>query len=763
MRAHATLALLVSAIMLTSACRSSRDYLAEGDRLFAAKKYAESALIYRKAIQRDPQSAEAHYKLGLVQRATANYAAAYNSFRLAVTLNPDLDPAQIELGNLYLGDYLMETPKNPAVTQKIAAIAGRLLAKDPKSYAGLRFRGYLALSDRKPGEAVTYFQQAHAARPEEADVVLGLTQALLLAGRYQEARQTADNLIEQHKTFGSVYDVLYAYEMSSGHTSDAESLLKLKLKNNPQDRDAVLQLAEHYWRTNRRGQSFQLLDAMLHEGQTAWQVYVDTAQFYQQNREWDRAADALALGIKAHPDQSVAFASAQAQLLAAQGKPKQAIGLLSDSLQARPGTADLRRQRAVLLLDSGDAPDKALALRELQSLVQTSPGDTALAFQLGRAYSINGSPDKAKQQFEQVVQKEPGNIEALLALAQLCSETRKFELSLQYSERILQLQPRLRNARLLHATALVGLGRLTEAHLEYDRLVRAQPGYTEASLQLALLDVLLKRFPEAERMFRALYKPKTGDFRALEGIVALYVAQGQVDKALKMLNEEMSRYPDSPAVRRLLASTAAHAGKLELATREYEQLFSSNPEDRQICSQLGELYQRQHELSKSLAMFQKAVELAPGDWKAVGRLGAAQQESGRQAQAKTSYRRALELGGDDPDLLNNLAYIEAESGSDLDDAMTLVQKALARSPGNSQYTDTAGFIYLKKRDTASALQIFQQLSKRFPNDAGFRYHLALALLQSGDRAQGEQQLRTAVAADPSLADTNRVRSILSRH
>ncbi len=89
-------ALVVRAI----GCHSSRDYVAEADRLFSAQKYAESALLYHKAIQRNPRSAEAYYKLGLAQRANGNYAAAYESLIRAVTLNPGLDQAQIELGNI---------------------------------------------------------------------------------------------------------------------------------------------------------------------------------------------------------------------------------------------------------------------------------------------------------------------------------------------------------------------------------------------------------------------------------------------------------------------------------------------------------------------------------------------------------------------------------------------------------------------------------------------------------------------------------------
>jgi tetratricopeptide (TPR) repeat protein len=751
---------ITAILVAASGCRSSRDYIAEADRFFAAKKYAEAALVYRKALQKDPRSDEAYYKLGLTQRAAGNYAAAFESFSRALLLNPSFDQANVELGNLYLGDYLIETVKNPKVHQKIATIADRLLAKNPKSFAGFRLRGYLALSDKKPNEAISFFQQARQIDPTQPDVVLGLTQSLLLAGRYPEARQTASDLIEKNKTFGSVYDVLYAYEMSAGHSADAEALLKLKITNNPQSRDSVLQLAEHYWHAGKPAQSFQLLDAVLREDQTPWRCYLAAVNFYKEIREWDRALEAVSLGLKAHPEENVSASGAQAATLALEGKPKQAVGVLDDALRQNPASSELRKSLALLLLDSPDKGDHARALSELITVSKASPNDLDTAYALGRAYSLQGETDRAAQQFESVIRKDPKNVPALLALAEFASTSKKFAQTLQYSERVLAVNPASHNARLLHAAALVGLGQLDLARSEYNHLLRDQPAYTEAKLQLAMLDVVQKRFPDAEKLFRETYQPKKGDFRALKGLVELYAAEGQIEKALSLLNADLARYPDSIAVRSLLASTAARAGKLDLAIQQYEQLREKHGEDPETYTQLGQLYQRKHDLARSIAMLQRAAELAPGDWKAATRLGVVQQVSGLASQAKGNYGRAIELGGDDPDLFNNLAYLDADMGADLDEAMALSQKGLAKSPNNSQYTDTAGFIYFKKGDTGTALQIFQALSHKYPNDAGFRYHLALALLKSGNRAQGEHELRTAVAADPSLADATRVKNLL---
>lgn len=754
-------AIAVAAILVWSAgCGSSRDYVAEGDRLLSLQKYDEAILIYRKAIQKNPSSARAYCQLGRAYRATNDNKRAYASFERAVALDPEFERAQIELGNLYLGAYLLETVKESAVYGKITAIADRLLAKDPKSYAGLRLKGYLANSDRNPEEAISFFSRADAVNPGQPDVVLGLTQAFWAAGRYTEAQKTAQDLVEKNKTFGPIYDVLYGYEMAVGHPERAESWLKLKIANIPQSDQFRVQLAQHYRRTGRKEQGDDLLDGILRQASVSWAACVSVAESYESHGEWEKAASALDRGLAVHPEEKWAFESRTADLLALKGQPQAAIQLLDRLLSERPLDPAVRKAHAILLLDSNQRTDQALALRELQSLAQTDPGNPAILFLLGRAYALTGAEDKARQQFETVVQKDRDSVSALLALAELSSTSKHFQQSLIYSGRILALEPAHRNARLLHATALVGLGRLGLARSEYKSLVRDEPGFVEAQLQLAMLLVVEKQFTEAESSFRQLYRPKAGDFRALTGLVEVDAAQGRWTKALDLLNSELGKFPDAFPVRALLASTAVRAGNLDLGVQQYEQILQRGGVNLEVLTELGRLYQRRHDLPRSMAMLQKARDLAPEDWRTAARLGTVQQEAGLRPESRSSYEQAVRLGGDDADLLNNLAYLEADVGSNLDDALALARRALGKEPANSQYADTVGFIYLKKRDFASALDVFQKLSQRYPHEGGFRYHFALALVAGGRREQGERELRAAIAADPTLASQPEVKDLL---
>jgi tetratricopeptide (TPR) repeat protein len=112
--------------------------------------------------------------------------------------------------------------------------------------------------------------------------------------------------------------------------------------------------------------------------------------------------------------------------------------------------------------------------------------------------------------------------------------------------------------------------------------------------------------------------------------------------------------------------------------------------------------------------------------------------------------------------LNNVAYILAEDGKDLDQALTLVQRAKQQAPGNDDITDTLGLIYVKKNLTDNAISLYVDLVKRQPNNPLYHFHLGMAQLQKGQRAAARQSLQTALQLRPSKQDEVRIRELIGR-
>jgi Flp pilus assembly protein TadD len=61
----------------------------------------------------------------------------------------------------------------------------------------------------------------------------------------------------------------------------------------------------------------------------------------------------------------------------------------------------------------------------------------------------------------------------------------------------------------------------------------------------------------------------------------------------------------------------------------------------------------------------------------------------------------------------------------------------------------------------SALKIFHDLASSNPRDPTVRYHLGMALLQSGNRAQAKVELQKALEQQPSRQYESKIRAAIA--
>ncbi len=112
--------------------------------------------------------------------------------------------------------------------------------------------------------------------------------------------------------------------------------------------------------------------------------------------------------------------------------------------------------------------------------------------------------------------------------------------------------------------------------------------------------------------------------------------------------------------------------------------------------------------------------------------------------------------------MNNLAFLLAETSGDLDQALSLAQRAVQKAPGQPQFSDTIGYVYLKKKMLDSAVRSFDSLVQKYPGNPTFRYHLGMALLETGDKAAARKELAAALANHPSEDEAAKIRDLVNK-
>lgn len=751
--------IVIAASLVFSGCKTKQSYVTAGNKLFEAGKYAEASINYRKALQKDPQLGEAHYRLGLVALRQGDARQAYTELSRAAELLPGNDDAKEKLGDLCLKAYLTDSRRPVALYNRTAQLAEQLLAKNASSFEGLKFKGFLALTDRKPEEAIALFRKALEAKPSEPNLTTVLAQTLHQNGQSQEAETLALNLIAQDKTYGPIYDALYAWYFDAKRIGEAENILKAKSSNNPKQADYIFQLALHYYRVHKLEEMNSALQRMLDDPKDFPRGQLQAGDFYMKIRDFPEAVRHYQEAERGNPQDRIVSQKRITDALLAQAKKEEALGIVEQILKEQPKDDEARRVRADLWLDSGKPDNVDKGLSELQVLAKRHPEDAGLWFRMGEGNLLKGDLETARSQFQEAVARRKDFIQARYQLAAISLSQHRASDALQQTSEILKIQPKDPRVRMLHAMALASAGNQAQARAELTQLVSEFPQYREPRLGLGLLAISEKKYQEAEAIFG---KFGVQDPRAVAGLAATSSAERQFQKAIGLLNGALEKSPDSMMLREQLASTAAAGGQHDLAMAEFKKLIASQPKSILFRVRLGNIYELKGDRADAIAVYREAQALSPNDSTATFLLAILLAKTGRSGEAKAQYEGLLKSHPDDFAAMNNLAFLLAETGGDLDEALSLAQRAVQKVPGQPDYSDTIGYVYLKKKMLDSAVRSFDSLVEKFPGNPTYRYHLGMALLEAGDKGGARKELEEALANHPSEDQAAKIRELVSK-
>lgn len=768
------------ALVLFAGVSCSRDpevvkkkYLQNGNRYFEKGKYKEAYIMYRNALKKDARYSEAYYRTGLTELRLGEPLAALRDMRRAADTDPNFTnpDSRVQAGNLVTTAYVLNETHPPALKEELRGLSGELLKHNPKSVDGLRLRGYLKMfADKDPEGAVADFRLANQLSPFDPQIVLPLVQALQAVGQAPEGEQLGRSLIEKHPEFIAMYDVLYMSFVKAERLPEAEAILKLKAANNPKEPAYLLQLAQHYYRFDRRADMQQALDRLLSNRQLYPLGPLQAAKFYGAIRDFDGALKLLEEGVRTDSAHKADYQKEIAQVLVAQDKKEDALRLLEQILKENPKDDRAQAMRSSLMIETGDPRQLQQAVTELQAAVTRDSNNPVLRFNLGRALLGKNLLEQARVQFQEALKIRKEYVPARLALAQLFIINHEYGSAVQTAKEVLDYDPHNLGARLVRTSGLAAMGNPALARSELEVTIAQYPASAEAQLQMGALDLGQKRYKEAEQRFRDVYKAHPADLRALMGIVETYTLQGQHDKGIQLLQGELAKYPGRLELRNALGNVAIMAHKWDLAVEQFQAILVARPDAAEIYVQLGEAQAAKGDFAGATRTFEKAKQMRPDDPEPSLQLALLLERTGKQALARPLYEQVLKRQPDNAVALNNLAYLLAETGSasDLDQALQLAQRARQKLPENPSIADTLGWIYIKKKLNGNAVDLFRDLIAKEPAQsassefATFHYHYGIALAQSGDKPLARKELKAALDRKPAPDQAVKIKELLGK-
>ena len=765
---HRKLLIWVPVFLALAACShdpeaAKRRFLELGNKYYQSGKYKEASILYRKALNEDRRYGEAYYRLGLADLKLKDLDRAGYAFVRAFELQPGNLDAFRNLAQLYLLAL-----SQPVVAQRQETLEAlirdteRAEQEHPDSFEVLYIKGRIALYQRNAEQATRLLRYALAMKPWDPDADLALAAALVMDRQIDEAEKTLRDSLEHNRTHAALYDFLYVLYVRRGQITRAEAVLKAKCDNNPEQWAAWISLASHYRNVGKQAEMKVALDRLLNHPDEYPGGREHVGDFYLRGGQGDLAIQYYREGMKAEPKREREYRYRIVQAYLADTKLGEAAGEVDVLLAANPKDAQTLGLRGVLRLRSGQPEQVKQALEDLRTAVSKLPGNAVLRHNLGQAYLANGDPVNAQAQFRETVQRAPEYLPPKYALIDLLLHRNEFTPAEVLANEILEKHPYDAPARLGRAIAWIGLREYARARSELESLIEKKQRARDASFQLAKLDVIEKKYAAAEKRFQALADADPPDARALQGLIDLQMIRGRPDRAQHYLDEEIRKNPERLDMHLAAANLAIIRRDLNRATEELHFVLARNPNHGPANNRLGEIDLLNGDSESARKHFNKAVEAQPPVPAAFLHLGTLLAQEGKLKEARPYFERCIELAPDSDTALNNLAYILAETETDLDHALACAQRAMARNPESADYADTLGYVYVKRNLNDNAIKVLRGIVDQHPARASFRYHLAMALYQNGDKEQTRTELDTALKSNPSPEEATGIRELLAK-
>lgn len=737
-------------------------YVENGNKFFEREKYKEASIMYRRAVapNADPRYGEAYYRLGLTLLKLNAPADAYRSFVRAVELQPNNVDALIKTSDIELVAAAGGGGNVDQFLDDAKARATKLVGLKDGSFDGYRVLGQVALIRKDAPEAIKNFNEADKVKPNQPQIRLANFSALVMNNQFPEAEKLALDLIEKQKDYAPIYDLLYVQYATRRQLAEAEQLLVRKAEYNPKSAQYILQLAAHYAGTNNRPGLDQAM-AKLNDEKAFQEGHLAAGDFYfLRLREFARAEEQYQAGLKAFPKEKITYQKRLIELFAQTNRVPDANKLLAEVLKEHPDDAEGLSMRAALRLTTGNRDEINLAVNEFQNLVAKNTGNHLLHFNLGRALLAKGEVEQGRIQLEETLKLRPDFVAARELLAKIYLSRSDGGKALQEADNILKVDPSNLAGHLARSSALALLNDNDKARQELNLILANYPQNTEARYQLGFLAYRTGDFSKASQLFTDLRKADPKDLRGLVGVIETLASQNKLADAVKEAESALMAEPDRTELKIAVGNLYVRSARYEDGIKKYQELLAKDPKNADILFKMAETYRRKGDLNQAIEIFRKASQASPNDPAPLLQLGLLMDGTGRRDQAKPIYEQILRIQQDHPIALNNLAFIKAEEGNDLDQALSMAQRAFQAQPNTPDIADTLGWVYIRKNLSAEAIRVFTDLVKQHPENPIYRYHYGMALMQRGDRPAAKREFQAALANKPSKNDTDKINELL---
>ena len=391
-----------------------------------------------------------------------------------------------------------------------------------------------------------------------------------------------------------------------------------------------------------------------------------------------------------------------------EGDWSRAIQILEDATRILPESLDVILMISRIQIDWAKTKD---AVSRLETLHEAFPNESAVSFQLGRAYYKNRNFQKAEKYFIDAIENS--------------------------------LSPPL-EARNNLSLVYMAQEQWEQAERELMRTIDLNPWYETAHYNLGLVYINQENLLDAETSFQTVLEISPDHQESWYNLGIVYGRLGELNRAIDAYEQSLQLRPDDEKARLNLAVQYRKLGNTNKAEEEYKLVLEINPYYATAWFNLGVLQKARQDYSAAEISYRKALELAPEEINVWLNLSALLGVQDRRNEAIEILDEAIENHSESAELRYNLALQYKES-DEFDSMVEQLEIAVKLDPNYDKAWKLLGSMQSKLGRHDAALRSYEKVIEIKPDDFYSHYLLGKEQFSVGDHRRATKSFDNALA------------------
>jgi len=426
-----------------------------------------------------------------------------------------------------------------------------------------------------------------------------------------------------------------------------------------------------------------------------------------------------------------------AKIFSGAGEPDLTQQVFAEGERQFPLEARLYLAHGTWLLSEKDYPQAEVVFRDLLQHV----GDSAEAhYYLGIiALEKPAKREAAVVHFEQAIALNTSFVRAYVKLVELLDEGSESQRAIELIETFLRdVNPHHREFRLRLVRLYVAQKGADQALEHLDYMLDQNPGDLHAQVRKAQIYGEMGNFSAAVEELQSVLRDKPNELRVRDFLGLLYEEMKEYEQAIQVYQANVEIDPTFFESILHLGFVSYRLKRNEDALSYLDQAVKLNPKRPEPYLLLGLTYFQMKKYQQAKARLEDGIFQDPSNAELHFNLGTAYDKLDRFDEVVREMEQALELDPEHADALNYLGYSYADRGINVEEAVSLTQRAVALKPHNGYYVDSLAWAFYKVGRIEEALEMMQRAVALVSDDPVIYEHLGEIFLLREERKKARE-------------------------